>query len=175
MVAAMPTLNEHGELKATKVLSAGAVAGILAGSAMAICLMLIAMIAGEGFWLPLKKISVTLLGESAIQNSVFELWPVMAGIMIHFATAIAFGIVFAFIEERRQSYSSAVRAGIIYGLNVWIIMQFLVLPAINPVVAGMPYLQLAILHIIFGGTLGGYVTFLPTRAEVLAKRSHQVA
>ena len=171
----MNALNEYGELKATQVFSAGAVAGILAGSAMAIFLMLLAMIAGEGFWLPLKKISVTLLGESAIQNSVFELLPVIVGILIHFATAIAFGIVFAFIEERRQSYSSAVRAGIIYGLNVWIIMHFLVLPVINPVLAGMPYLLFAILHIIFGGTLGGYVTFLPTRAEVRAEISRRVA
>lgn len=143
---------------------AGVMAGVIAGIAMAMVSMMMAMMTGEGFWAPVKKISVTLLGQSAVQNSGFEFMPVMVGMMIHFATAIAFGIIFV-MSAGRRSYGPAIGWGIAYGLGIWVVMQFIVLPFVNPVMAQMPPLQFAMLHIIFGGTLGSYPAFLPSVSE----------
>lgn len=144
----------------SEAVSAGLKAGILAGLAMAMVSMMMAMMTGEGFWAPVKKISVTLLGQSAVQHAGFEVMPVMVGMIIHFGTAIGFGILFVMLMGR-QSYGSAIGCGIAYGLGIWVVMHFLVLPVINSVMAQMPYLQFAMLHIIFGGMLGSYPAFLP--------------
>lgn len=155
---------------------AGVIAGIIAGSAMAMVSMMMSMMMGEGFWMPVKKISVTLLGPSVVQDPGFQMMPMMVGMMIHFMTAIAFGIIFA-LWGGRWSYGPAIGWGIAYGLAIWVVMQFIVLPIVNPVMAQMPYLQFAMLHIIFGGTLASYPAFLPSEAESRAKvlRSERAA
>ncbi|ALA60529.1 hypothetical protein [Nitrospira moscoviensis] len=157
----MNDVYAHNSVPRSDAVYAGVMAGLIAGLAMAMVSMMMAMLTGEGFWAPVKKISVTLLGRSAVQNVGFEFMPVMVGMMIHFVTAIAFGIIFALLGGR-QSYGSAVASGIGYGLAVWLVMQFIVLPFVNPVMADMPPLQFAILHMIFGGTLGSYPAFLPS-------------
>jgi len=70
----------------------------------------------------------------------------------------------------RRSYGSAVGLGIVYGLAIWVGMHFLVLPIVNPVMAAMPALQFAMLHLIFGGMLGSYPVFLPPIHETEARR-----
>ena len=118
--------------------------------------------------MPVKKISVTLLGPSVVQSPEFQMMPMMVGMMIHFATAMMFGILFA-LWGGRCSYGPAIGWGIAYGLAIWVVMHFVVLPIVNPVMAQMPYLQFAMLHMIFGGTLGSYPAFLPSEAESRAK------
>ncbi|WP_447979998.1 hypothetical protein [Candidatus Nitrospira bockiana] len=155
---------------------AGVLAGLLAGVAMAMVSMMMSMMTGQGFWMPVKKISVTLLGQSTVQDPGFQMMPVMVGMMIHFATAIMFGVIFA-LWGGRWSYGPAIGWGIAYGLAIWVVMQFAVLPIVNPVMAEMPYLQFAMLHVIFGGTLGSYPAFLPSESESRAKalRSERAA
>lgn len=155
---------------------AGLMAGIMAGIAMAMVAMLMSMMMGQGFFVPVKKISVTLLGPSAVQSPEFQIMPMMVGMMIHFATAIMFGVLFA-LWGGRWSYGPAIGWGIAYGLAIWIVMHFVVLPIVNPVMANMPYLQFAMLHMIFGGTLGSYPAFLPSEVESRAKalRSERAA
>lgn len=49
-------------------------------------------------------------------------------------------------------------------------MHFIVLPMVNPVMAQMPALQFAMLHMIFGGTLGSYPAFLPAMTDAESRR-----
>jgi uncharacterized membrane protein YagU involved in acid resistance len=146
---------EQDRTNQSEAIYAGVMAGLIAGIAMAVVSMIMALLTGEGFWAPVKKVSVTLLGASAAQEPGFQFMPVMVGMMIHFVTAIALGIIFALLGGRRSS-GSAVASGIGYGLAIWLVMQFIVLPFVNPVMADMPPLQFAMLHMICGGTLGSY-------------------
>ncbi len=166
----------RNQINAGEAVYAGLMAGIIAGIAMAMVSMTMSMMMGAGFWMPVKKISVTLLGQSAVQDAGFQRMPVMVGMMIHFMTAMVFGAIFA-LWGGRWSYGPAIGWGIAYGLTIWVVMQFLVLPIVNPVMAQMPYLQFAMLHMIFGGTLGIYPAFLPSEAESRAKalRSERAA
>lgn len=100
----MNDVYEHNRVQRSDAIYAGVMAGLIAGLAMAAVSM---MMAGEGFWAPVKKISVTLLGQSAVQNFGFEFMPVMVGMMIHFATAIVFGIILVMLA-RRRAYGSAI-------------------------------------------------------------------
>lgn len=167
----MNKVYEHNSVPRSEAVYAGVMAGVIAGLAMAMVSMMMAMMTGEGFWAPVKKISVTLLGQSAVQNPGFEFMPVMVGMMIHFATAIMFGIILVMLAGRR-SYGPAIGWGIAYGLGIWVVMQFIVLPLVNPVMAQMPPLQFAMLHMIFGGTLGSYPAFLPSEPVSRAKALH---
>lgn len=96
----------------------------------------------------------------------------MVGMMIHFATAIGFGIIFSLIGGR-LSYGQAISWGIVYGLGIWLFMQFLWLPIVNPAMAQMPSLPFAIEHTIFGGFLGTYPAFLGSRAETQIGRERE--
>ncbi len=153
-----------------EAVSAGAFAGILAGTAMAMISMMMSMTTGQGFWMPMKKISVTLLGPSVLQDPSFQMMPVIVGVIIHFITSMAFGMLFA-LWGGRWSYGPAIGWGAAYGLAIWIVMHFLVLPVVNPVMAQMPVPQFAILHVIFGGTLGSYLAFLPRITEIEARET----
>ncbi len=175
----MNDVMRNERVSQSDALHAGLIAGVIAGLAMAMVSMMMAMMTGEGFWAPVKKISVTLLSQSAVQEPGFQFIPVLVGMMIHFATAIAFGFIFALLAllSRGRSYGATVGVGIAYGLAIWVVMQFLVLPVVNPVMAQMPPLQFAMLHVIFGGTLGSYPAFLPSvkKSQTQGMRASRVA
>lgn len=97
-----------------EVAYAGVIAGILAGIAMAIVSMGWAMMTGRGAWTPVKMIAVTVLNRSWLDRPGFQFTPVMVGMMIHFATAIGFGIIFSLIGGR-LSYGQAIS----WGISVW--------------------------------------------------------
>lgn len=164
----MATFFEQKKITVGEGVYAGVLGGIVAGLTMSIAAMMLAMMMGQEIWDPPKMIAVTILDRSWLNQPGFQMMPVMVGMMVHFATAIGFGILFALIGGR-LGYGPAVGWGIIYGLAIWLFMQYFWLRIINPVMAQMPALPFAFEHAVFGGSLGIYAAFLPTWAEGEAK------
>ena len=141
----MATYFERKEINVGEAIYSGALAGIIAGMVMSMVAMGFAMMMGQGLWAPPKMIAATLLDRSGLDRPGFQMIPVMVGMMIHFATAVGFGVIFSLFGGR-LSYGRAIGWGVVYGLAIWLFMQFIGLPIINPVMAGMPYLPFAIEH-----------------------------
>lgn len=160
----MATYFERKEINIGEAIYSGTLAGIIAGMVMSMVAMGFAMMMGQELWAPPKMIAATLLDQPGLDRPGFQMIPVMVGMMIHFATAIGAGILFSLIGGR-LTYGASIGWGIVFGLAVWLFMQFIGLPIINPVMAGMPYLPFAIEHAVFGGFLGIYPAFLPSQAE----------
>lgn len=131
----------------------GPVAGIIAGIIMAIVSMLITAAMGMGFWLVPKMIAATFLGVDALVGGAGA---VILGVIVHLIVSAILGLIFAFLTPRIISASSDFGLGIVFGVVVWAVMTFIVLPLINDVmrdrVALMPFAWF-IEHLVFGGSL----------------------
>lgn len=162
----------------------GVLAGILAGVVMAMFAMIAAATyQGTGFFTPLYHIASTFIDPTAMETSMkeamggnlyyFAAGPAALGMVIHMMTAIAFGIIFALLARwlslRRPA---ALLVGVVYGIVVFALMSFVVLPAVANVfgggkpIADMPemvgYGTFSIEHALFGLVLG---LVLATRPE----------
>lgn len=168
----MPTHFERRQVTAGEGVYAGVRAGIVAGIIMSMIAMAFALMMGQEIWAPPKMIAVTFLDRAWLERPGFQMTPILAGMMIHFATAIGLGVIFALLGGR-LSYGRAIGWGVVYGLVIWLFMQFLWLPLVNPVMAQMPYLPFAVEHAVFRGFLGTYPAFLPSAAERQAKAARE--
>lgn len=136
------------------VVGGGAVAGIIAGIVMAMFTMMYAGMMGMGFWMPLRLIAATLFGVDALVGTGGVLF---VGLVLHMVVSAVFGIIFAAIVGARTSGAAAVGWGLIYGVAIWAVMGFLVVPVANstmnprlPMMAGAFFIE----HLLFGITLG---------------------
>ena len=140
----------------------GALSGLCAAAAMAAVLMLFSSRQGD-LWQPMKLIAATVLGAKAAGMPGFQPLPVVVGATIHFATGVALGVFFAWLGGFLTT-GGAMAWGINFGLAVWVIMQFGLLPVLNPWMAAFPPVPFALAHGLFGLVLGSYPRFLPAEA-----------
>jgi hypothetical protein len=155
----MGTYHERTGLSRDEAVFAGTIAGMLAGLMALIFSMIIAVLIGSEMWVPIKMIALTVFDETSIRGGL-DMLPILAGLGLYLLTAIALGVTFA-IWGGRQDYGPAVGWGVMYGMAVWLVMQFIVLPVVNPTLARVSYALLGILHGIYGATLGIYPAFVP--------------
>lgn len=57
------------------------------------------------------------------------------GMVTHFVVAAVWGAVFALLTRRLHEVGPILTAGLIFGLGVWLLMTYVVLPVFNPVMA----------------------------------------
>jgi uncharacterized membrane protein YagU involved in acid resistance len=77
----------------------------------------------------------------------------LTGASIQLGFAIVLGMLFALCVSRRTSVVSALFAGIAIGIAVWLIMDLLVLPLANPIMAArVALIPLAyfVAHVLYG-------------------------
>lgn len=140
----------------------GALSGLCAAAVMAAVLILFSYRQGD-LWQPMKLIAAAVLGAKAVGAAGFQPLPVLVGLAIHLAMAVALGIFFAWLGGFLTT-GVATGWGVIFGLAVWVIMQFGLLPVVDPWMAAFPPLPLALAHGLFGLFLGSYPRFLPQEA-----------
>jgi hypothetical protein len=122
----------------------------------------------------------TPVGRLAGNLYYFSAGPAALGLVIHMMTAVAFGIIFALRVTRvRLRGPVAPLVGVVYGLGVFALMSFAVLPVVTDVFGGgkpiseMPemvgYPTFSIEHAIFGLVLG--LVLAPRREYTGAPRA----
>lgn len=143
-----------GKTDTARILGGGAVGGVIGGMVMAMFAMIFAAANGKGFLMPLKLIAATLFSKDAMSGGAGVL---LVGLMIHMMASIGWGIIFAAVMRRALSTANGIPIGAIFGIVVWAIMTFVVLPLVNPVmrqsVSMMPGAWF-IEHVLFGMGVG---------------------
>lgn len=138
---------------AREVLGAGILGGLFAGFAMMVFSILDVGGRGLGFWTPPRLIDGTFDGVMALVGSGGV---VIAGLAIHFAVSIFWGVLFALIVGRSWKATQALGAGVFFGFAVWTFMTYLIMPWSNPTMTPRVHMMMGTLivaHVIFGASL----------------------
>ena len=91
------------------------------------------------------------------QTALTGLVPIITGGIIHLVVATALGVLFAWLVGLRQA--NLVLWGMAYGAIIWLVVQFVALPLLNPLMAEeISPLLFLIDHLVYGAFLGGYLT-----------------
>jgi hypothetical protein len=131
----------------------GVTAGVIAGLGMAVVTMLYTSFAGLGALLPLRMIAATFFGVDALVGGAGVL---AAGLVFHLVISAFFGLLFAALTVRPKSTPVAFFGGLAYGIGIWALMTFLVLPFVNPVMAqrvALMFTPWLLAHAVYGGLL----------------------
>lgn len=137
-----------------RILGGGALGGVIGGIVMAMFAMGVAAMKHLGYLMPLKLIAATLFGTEALRGGAGVL---LVGLMIHMVASVAWGIIFAAVFRKELSPSNGIPIGAGFGIFVWAVMTFVVLPLVNPImresVSMMPG-GWFIGHVLFGMGVG---------------------
>ncbi len=141
----------------------GAIAGMIAGMAMAMYAMIAsATFLHEGFFTPLYGIAAPIVGKQAMVTSMsqgiyFTFGPAIVGLIIHMMVSAVFGIIYGFAARALHlaGFVSVV-AGMMYGVVILLVMSFVALPIIGlgsmPATVGWP--SFTIEHLMYGVVIG---------------------
>ena len=122
-------------------------AGLLAAALMGAAAMMLAPLAGLGFWEPLRLIASPLLGRAALEGVL----PVFVGLMLHMMMGAALGVAYVYLVPKG---AWGPLGGLAYGLLVWA-GATLVMGHLAPLLARlMPYWVFAAAHLVYGASLG---------------------
>jgi hypothetical protein len=144
--------------------------GIVASLVMGMIEMIYEAIAGSGFWAPVVYIGATVLrGLQTVQPPVaFNFWGVVLGLMGHMMNSIILGFIFVALFARgSRARGALVTSGAAYGLAVFFVMWYLVVPVVDPVLRQLNAPVFAAAHMMWGAALGG---LLAKAGEVPALR-----
>lgn len=149
----------------THALNGGVVAGLIAGVALSLLLVLMTRSAGGDIWAALKGASAPIYHERAHAPG-FDAGPIALGILFHLAVSVVWGVLFALIFYG-LSRSATVLAGGLWGIVVWLTMYYLVLPAfgLGDLVAHAPVQRAVLSHVVFGLIVG--LAFVPYQRHSL--------
>lgn len=161
-------VRDHTRAHGASAVAGGVVAGLIAGMAMEIVAMVHAWAIGAGFWLPAYMIAALWYGEPALIGGADV---IIVGMLTHFATAAAFGLLFGLIVGRDFSTGAALVAGLVYGVAIWAVMTYVTLPLFNSVMyerapSMMPGMWF-ILHLVYGA----FLAFTPPLARAFENRT----
>jgi hypothetical protein len=145
-------------VKTRLVLLGGVVAGIAGGIAVAVTLTVMFLINGVDVLAAAKSAALPVLGARALRPGS-DLPALLVGVAAHFAISIAWGVAFALLVFG-ISRPTTVLAGAAWGVFVWLVMDFVVLPVGGwGQLARGPTGPAVFHHVIYG--LGVGVAFLP--------------
>ena len=136
----------------------GAIAGLAGGVAMAIVAALLSASMGQDIWHEPKRIAVIVYGPAALASPGFDPGPVLVGSLIHLLVAALLGAIFGIVTRRwlhlTSDFGTPVMAGLVYGLLIWMVAYFVVLPLVNPVLLEVYAPAFIIQHVVYGVVLG---------------------
>lgn len=133
--------------------SGGVSAGFRAGLVMACLFVGREVLEGPGAGYPARLVAAAWMGEAAFDPGV---WPILMGAATHFVISALLGAVFAALIGRGMRAATALGAGMMYGIGVWLGMTYFVVPVMDPLMSAfietVPFWWLA-LHLAFGACL----------------------
>jgi uncharacterized membrane protein YagU involved in acid resistance len=150
-----------------KIESAGAVAGLVGGVAMAVVGALIATAMSTDIWLTPERIAALVFGPVAAATPGFDAAPVIVGSLLHLALSALFGAVYALLISKvlrvTTEYGAPVVGGLVYGLLIWLVAYFIVLPVLNPLLLDVYAPSFIIQNLVYGTVLG--LVYMVVRPE----------
>jgi hypothetical protein len=151
--------DNRTEMRWRRGMAGGAVAGIVGGIVLAAWMMIDGAIRGRDFWVGMKGAAYPFLGERVMQPG-FDAAAVVLGEICHFAVSIGWGMLFGLIAYG-LSRRATVAFGALWGLVVWLGMDFVVLPllGLGALARGTPLAVAVLTHVVFGLVVG--LAFLP--------------
>jgi uncharacterized membrane protein YagU involved in acid resistance len=142
--------------------AAGIADGILSGILMMGFMMAYSSATGAGVTMPLKALGALVYGVEALVAGSMAM---LAGAGIQLGFSIVLGILFALCMSRRTSIIGSLFAGIAVGILIWVAMDLIVLPYMNPTMAArialMP-MAYFVAHLLYGIGLGLTPLFIRT-------------
>jgi uncharacterized membrane protein YagU involved in acid resistance len=143
-------------------LAAGIADGILSAILMMGFMMAYASVTGAGMTMPLKALGALVYGVEALVAGSMAM---LAGAGIQLGFSIVLGILFGLCTSRRTSIVGALFVGIAVGIVIWVAMELVVLPNMNPTMAArialMP-MAYFVAHLLYGIGLGMTPVFVRT-------------
>ncbi|MFB1480606.1 hypothetical protein [Corallococcus sp. RDP092CA] len=129
----------------------GALAGTLGAFAMAVLAFAFSgALRGEP-WKPALLVAGLFFRGGAAHGVV----PVLLGLLVHFTLAGGLATGFALLLPRRGTAVAALCLGVLYGLGLWAVMTWLMIPFASPPLSReAPSALLFLLHLAFGAALG---------------------
>lgn len=142
-------------------ISDGLVSGILAGTAMGLFLLLIALpLVSHPLGYPIKILSLLIQGQTGINFNQLNLIPLaLVTFSVIFFSGILGGVFTTVLATK--NIGKIILGGILFGLAVWVILQYLIFPNFLPVFIekGLPPLWLATAFAIYGLVLGELIAY----------------
>jgi len=112
----------------------GAVAGLIGGAAMTIVGAILATSVGNDVWLEARQIATMVYGPAALSDP--GIGPIVVGTLLHLLISALLGAVFGIVSRRwlhlPSDYGMPVWIGVSYGIMIWLVAYFVVLPLVNP-------------------------------------------
>ena len=136
---------------------AGAIAGLGGGLAMTLIGALLTHALDQDRWLQLRAIAGIVLEPAVAEQAGFAAEPILVGALIHLAIAALLGALFE--GAMRQitwlpNDATAELAGPVYGLLIWLLAFFVVIPGICPLLLQIYEPALIIQHLVYGAVTG---------------------
>jgi hypothetical protein len=150
-----------------EIIAPGIAGGFVAGLAMGVVALVHAAAVGLGFTWPLHRVASALLGLAAQGPG-----SALLGTGLHFLVAAVWGVLYVAIVPRGVPYGRAAAMGLLFGMVVFVVMTWLVLPwADDALFHSVPNFVLFLYHLLFGALLPLAVPFrrhvsLPRRVPV---------
>jgi uncharacterized membrane protein YagU involved in acid resistance len=136
----------------------GAVAGFLAGAIMVVLSPILSVLNGITIWEPPRLIAATVLGSSALDSTGFAVGPVLVGLVLHMITSVVLGFIFGLVLNRvlhlTTDFGLPIYAGLVYGMLIFFVAYFVILPLVNPEFANYSMGPLIAQNVVFGIFLG---------------------
>ncbi len=147
-----------GPRSGMRVEPGGALAGLIGGVMMAIIGAVLALAVGDDLWKAPKLIATFVVSPDMVAAPGFLAGPVIIGSLIHLALSALFGIGFGVLTTRiwnmPLSYGAPMVLGFVYGLAIWLVAYFVVLPLVNPLVLEIYAPAFLIQNLAYGLTTG---------------------
>ncbi len=135
------------------------IAGLIASMVMGMWEMIMEAVlpGGQGFWSAPVFIAATVLRDlQGVASPVpFDAMGVILGLMGHMMNSVVLGIIFAFwIAPRLPSLGGQIVTGMVYGVVIFMVMWYGILPLIDPVMLKLDPIIFVLAHAMWGGALG---------------------
>lgn len=102
--------------------------GLVAGLVMLIILVILSLAQRQSFWWPMKLVATTFMGPRAMAGGVGT---GIIGLIAHFAFSVLLAMGFAKMAGR-TTRRRVLLTGMFYGIAIWAVVQFLILPWASP-------------------------------------------
>jgi hypothetical protein len=148
----------HNQWQIERAVKGGVIAGLVSGVVLSVILAILNALEGKSVLGGLKFASYPFLGRRAFDTG-FDHVAIVAGVASHLAVSVVWGALFGLIFFGLSRGKTLV-AGAFWGLVVWAVMLYVVLPVLGfPAGGDNPVAMAIFTHALFGVTMAA--AFLP--------------